>query len=214
MNPINLANLPFGSHMHHRTAMVAQAVPMRPRYEREDVNVTDLVHRFTNLEMPSRAHMVSAASRVSGHVMHDMWDDVNMGQRAAMNRHAKTGPFAGRRGHSRVMNKSANVQGRSRGKLYETTIRRKVSAYELSMVMKKVRVHRKSGVGTMVFLHYGRTKKLIGDLTDIDLEELKRLIRVRLKKHRTVGLEIVDARIGGALHQPITHRPEFTRTLR
>jgi len=214
MNPINLANMPFGSHMHHRTAMVAQAVPRRPRYEREDVNVTDLVHRFTNLEMPSRAHMVSAASRVSGHVMHDMWDDVNMGQRAAMNRHAKTGPFAGRRGHSRVMNKSANVQGRSRGKLYETTIRRKVSAYELSMVMKKVRVHRKSGVGTMVFLHYGRTKKLIGDLTDIDLEELKRLIRVRLKKHRTVGLEIVDARIGGALHQPITHRPEFTRTLR
>ena len=42
----------------------------------------------------------------------------------------------------------------------------------------------KSGVGTLVFLHYGRTKKLIGDLSDIDLEELKRLIRIRLKRRK------------------------------
>ena len=82
------------------------------------------------------------------------------------------------------------------------------------MVMKKLRVHLKSGVGTLVFLHYGTTKKLIGDLSDIDLEELKRLIRIRLKRHAQVGLELADARLGGAMHQPLTHRPEFTRTLR
>ena len=71
----------------------------------------------------------------------------------------------------------------------------------------------KSGVGTLVFLHYGRTKKLIGDLSDIDLEELKRLIRIRLKRHAKVGLELVDARLGGAMHKPLTHTPEFTRSL-
>ena len=49
------------------------------------------------------------------------------------------------------MSKSANVQGRSRGKLYEVTIHRKVTQY-LNMVMKKLRVHMRSAVG----LHFGK----------------------------------------------------------
>ena len=82
------------------------------------------------------------------------------------------------------MSKTANVQGRSRGKLYETTIRRKVPPYELELVMKKLRLHLESGVGSVLFMHFGRTRQLIGDLTDIDLEDLKRRIRKKLERHR------------------------------
>ena len=213
LNPINLTGVPFGMSSHHKTAVVARNVPRRPLFHAEDVNVTDLVHRFQNLEMPSRVHMVQASSHILGHIMHDMWEDVNMGQRRARERHGRTGPFAKRRGRSRVMNKSANVQGRSRGKLYEATIQRKVSQYELEMVMKKLRVHMRSSVGSLLFLHFGKSKKLLGDLTDIDLEELKKMIRRKLQRHSKIGLEVTDARVGGALHNPVTHSPQFTRTL-
>ena len=110
------------------------------------------------------------------------------------------------------MNKSANVQGRSRGKLYETTIRRKVTPYELELVMKKLRLHLESGVGSVLFMPFGRTRQL-GDLTDIDLEDLKRRIRKKLERHPVVGIELADARVGGALHHPRTHSAQFSRTL-
>ena len=58
------------------------------------------------------------------------------------------------------MSKPANVQGRSRGKLYETTIRRKVTPYELELVMKKLRLHLESGVGSVLFMHFGRTRQV------------------------------------------------------
>ena len=105
------------------------------------------------------------------------------------------------------------MQGRSRGKLYETTIHRKVTQYELDMVMKKLRVHMRSAVGTLLFLHYGRTKKLLGDLLTIDLDELKKLIRRKLERHARVGLEVTDARMGGALHNPLTHATIYSLTI-
>ena len=111
------------------------------------------------------------------------------------------------------MSKSANVQGRSRGKLYETTIRRKVTNYELELIMKKLRLHLESGVGSVLFMHFGRTRQLLGDLTDIDLEDLKRRIRKKLERHPVVGIELADARVGGALHHPRTHSAQFTRSL-
>ena len=111
------------------------------------------------------------------------------------------------------MSKSANVQGRSRGKLYEVTIHRKVTQYELNMVMKKLRVHMRSAVGTLLFLHFGKSKKLLGDLISIDLDELKKTIRRKLERHVKVGLEVTDAQMGGALHNPVTHTPQFTRSL-
>ena len=64
------------------------------------------------------------------------------------------------------MSKSANVQGRSRGKLYEVTIHRKVTQYELNMVMKKLRVHMRSAVGTLLFLHFGRARSFSGPNVD------------------------------------------------
>ena len=215
LNPINLTGIPFGMHSHHKTAVVARNVPRarRPLFQADDVNITDLVHRFQHLEMPSRVHMVQAASHIQGHIMHDMWEDVNMGQRRVREKHGRTGPFGKRRGRSRVMSKSANVQGRSRGKLYEVTIHRKVTQYELNMVMKKLRVHMRSAVGTLLFLHFGKSKKLLGDLISIDLDELKKTIRRKLERHVKVGLEVTDARMGGALHNPLTHTPQFTRSL-
>ncbi len=213
LNPINLTGVPLHQQSRHRTAVMAQSVPRRPMFEAEDVNVTDLVHRFQSLEMPSRVHMVRAASHIRGHIMENMWEDVNMGQRRARERHGRRGPFAKRRGRSRVMNKSANVQGRSRGKLYETTIRRKATNYELELIMKKLRLHLESGVGSVLFMHFGRTRQLLGDLTDIDLEDLKRRIRKKLERHPVVGIELADARVGGALHHPRTHSAQFTRAL-
>ena len=215
LNPINLTGIPFGMHSHHKTAVVARNVPRarRPLFQADDVNITDLVHRFQHLEMPSRVHMVQAASHIQGHIMHDMWEDVNMGQRRVREKHGRTGPFGKRRGRSRVMSKSANVQGRSRGKLYEVTIHRKVTQYELNMVMKKLRVHMRSAVGTLLFLHFGKSKKLLGDLISIDLDELKKTIRRKLERHVKVGLEVTDAQMGGALHNPVTHTPQFTRSL-
>jgi len=164
LNPINLTGIPFGQVSHHRTAVVARNVPRRPVFLAEDVNVTDLVHRFQNLEMPSRVHMVQASSHIMGHIMQDMWEDVNMGQRSARAKHGRTGPFAKRRGRSRVMHKSANVQGRSRGKLYEATIKRAVTAYELNLVIKKLRVHMRSAVGSILFLHFGHRRSSWGSL--------------------------------------------------
>ena len=181
-------------------------MPQRPMFEAEDVNVTDLVHRFQSMEMPSRAHMVRAASHIRGHIMENMWEDVNMGQRSARAKR-RTGPFAKRRGRSRVMHKSANVQGRSRGKLYEVT------AYELNLVIKKLRVHMRSAVGSILFLHFGKSKKLLGDILSLNMDELRKLIRRKLERHTQVGLEVTDAHMGGALHHPITHSAQFARSL-
>ena len=67
LNPINLTGLPFGMHSHHRTAVVARNVPRRPLFEAEDVNITDLVHRFQHLEMPratSRATLCTTCGRM------------------------------------------------------------------------------------------------------------------------------------------------------
>ena len=47
----------------------------------------------------------------------------------------------------------------------------------------------------------------------IDLDELKKTIRRKLERHVKVGLEVTDARMGGALHNPVTHTPQFTRSL-
>ena len=77
LNPINLTDVPLHQQSRHRTAVMAQSVPRRPMFEAEDVNVTDLVHRFQNLEMPGRVHMVRAASHIRGHIMENMWEDVN-----------------------------------------------------------------------------------------------------------------------------------------
>ena len=110
------------------------------------------------------------------------------------------------------MHKSANVQGRSRGKLYEATIKRAVTAYELNLVIKKLRVHMRSAVGSILFLHFGKSKKLLGDILALDMDELRKLIRRKLERHTQVGLEVTDARMGGALHHPITHSAQFARS--
>ena len=157
--------------------------------------------------------MVQASSHIQGHIMRDMWEDVNMGQRRARAKHGRTGPFAKRRGRSRVMHKSANVQGRSRGKLYEATIKRAVTAYELNLVIKKLRVHMRSAVGSILFLHFGKSKKLLGDILSLNMDELRKLIRRKLERHTQVGLEVTDAHMGGALHHPITHSAQFARSL-
>ncbi len=112
------------------------------------------------------------------------------------------------------MHSSANVQARSRnGKLFETTISRKASAHELQLIIAKLRVHLKSNVGSLLSLHYGKSAISLGDLKNIKFKGLLRKLQELLRKHGKVGIEIVDAKRGGALHQPHLHSPSFARTL-
>ena len=64
-----------------------------------------------------------------------------------------------------------------------------------------------------MFLVYAGSRKLIGDLHSLDIAALKKEIRKRLKDHSAIGLEILDAKGGGALHNPLLHTAEFHLSL-
>ena len=216
-DPDVVDQLPIHRHRELRLAVGARNVRPDVRM-REDRSVTDLVQAFTNTHVfsdpGSRVHLVAPTSAVSNHFMLDMQEDSNMGRRRAMAAHQKTGPYAGRKGRSRVMHSSANVQARTRnGTLFETTIGRNASAHELQLVIAKLRVHLKSNVGSLLTLHYGNSKVSLGDLKKIKLKGLLKKLQALLRKHGKVGIEVLDAKKGGALHRPRMHEASFARTL-
>ena len=214
--PKNFLRIPDIMHSSLRTSVSAQAIEA-PAYRRDETNVTDLVHSFGKLSVQpknvGRVHIVTPTMHVPGHMLHDVWESVNMGRQQVEAAHRKTGPFAARKGRSKIMSQSANVVNRSRGKIFETTINRKISNFELHRLFKKIGFHTQKAVGSILFMVFNGTKKLIGDLHSIDMEDLKRQIRKKLTKHAKIGLEIVDAKSGGALHNPTLHTPEFHLSL-
>ena len=184
---------------------------------RGDRAVTNLVQQFTNARVfadpGSRVHLVAPTTAVQNHFILDLNEDSNMGRRSALAAHKKTGPYAGRKGRSRIMHSSANVQARSRHRLFETTLKKKATAHEIRLVIAKLRVHLKSNVGSRLTLHYGRSKVALGDLKEINFKELLRKIQELLRKHGKIGIEILDVKSGGALHHPALHTPAFARTI-
>ena len=106
------------------------------------------------------------------------------------------------------MSRSTNVLNRSRGRIFETTIRKKCSEHELNMVIHRLRTHADSNVAAGVFLVIGKSRKFVGHLNEIDLNKLRQRLKKALQRG-TVGIEVVDLKTGGALHAPHVHSAKY-----
>ena len=139
--------------------------------------------------------------------MNEIAEDSNKGRRALIRQ--SVGPFGGKKGKSKVMSKSAHTHNRSRGLKFETTIHKDVSQHELDVVIKRLDVHRKSKVGSTLYIVFGGERLFLGSLADLTAAQIKAAIKKHLEKYGSVGLEVCDAKSGGALHMPGIHQNKF-----
>ena len=108
-----------------------------------------------------------------------------MGQTRLVNQSRK-GPFKQSTGRSRVLDRSAHVTYRRRGRALEITIRRGIGQYEMSTLIGKLNAHRIGTHGCIVFMIAGKRRKL-GFLDRVDLEKLRNMIEEKLLKRQRSG---------------------------
>jgi len=113
--------------------------------------------------------------------------DANMGAKT-LREQSRRGPFKASSGRSRVLDRSAHVSYRRRGKALEITIRRGVTEYELDTLIGKLGAHRVGSHNAFLYIIKGNSKKKIGVLDRIDLTKLRDKIEECLITFRVVGL--------------------------
>jgi len=107
-------------------------------------------------------------------------------------------------GRSRVLDRSAHVTYRRRGRALEITIRRGIGQYEMSTLIGKLNAHRIGTHGCIVFMIAGKRRKL-GFLDRVDLEKLRNMIHEKLLKKAKIGLLLQDTKKAGILHRGFAH---------
>ena len=117
---------------------------------------------------------------------------------------SRRGPFKTSSGRSRVMDKSAHVTYRRRGRTLEITISRGITEYEMETLIGKLNVHRLGTHGCLVFLIMGSKKKL-GNLDNLALEKLRKKIYTMLATSSVIGLLLQDSVERGILHRAHSH---------
>ena len=146
-----------------------------------------------------REMMVSMGPRADRkqHFFQELTSDSNMG--------AKKRGVKASRGRNRVMSRSTNTMIRRRSGVIEMTIKRNTNAAEMDSLIGKLTSHRLSTHVTWVYLLHGGRDRKVGKLSNIDLEKLRRKIMELLRKHREVGIRLVDEG-EGRMHRPDVHR--------
>jgi hypothetical protein len=102
------------------------------------------------------------------------------------------------------MDKSAHVSYRRRGHAIEITIRRGITSHEMDTLLGKLSAHRMGSMGSALFLIAG-TRKKIGSLDRVNMQNLQTRIYKELDKRATVGLLVQDLHSKGLLHKGFSH---------
>jgi len=164
-----------------------------------------------------RVHLVKMGNMVGdqrdNHILAEMDADSNMGARA-LREQSRRGPFKNSSGRTRVLDRSAHVSYRRRGRAMEITIRQGVTEYEMATLIGKLSAHRMGTHGALLFLIKGRSKKKMGSLDRIDMNKLRDKLWDCTHKYRVTGLLIQDTLEKGALHRAATHKMSMKENLR
>ena len=156
-----------------------------------------------------RVHLVRLGPDVGDererHILTQMDADSNMGARHLEQR-SRRGPFKRQPyGRSRVMDASAHVKYRRRGRAFEITVKRGITDYELDTLIAKLSAHRLATHGSFLFLIKGGSKKKLGNIDRINMEKLRRKIDDCLSKYKVIGLLLQDTAEPGVLHRGYSH---------
>ena len=164
-----------------------------------------------------RVHLVHIGPHVGDqrddHILAEMDADANMGAQK-LREQSRRGPFKRSEGRSRVMDKSAHVAYRRRGRTLEITISRGVTTYEMETLIGKLGAHRLATHGSFLYIIKGNSRKKIGTLDRVDLNKLRDKIYECLDKYSTAGLLIQDTAERGALHKAYSHGMEMKENYR
>ena len=141
------------------------------------------------------------------HFMVDIEGDANEGRRKIVAK-GRRGPFAKSKGPSTVMDSSAHVKYRNRRGIMEITVRRGATAYELQLLLTKLRSHR-FGTEAYITLIKGKKRYRLGKLRQYSLDKLEQLVHECLHSYSSCGLEITGIAGDGALFKPGSHSAVF-----
>ena len=153
-------------------------------------------------------HLVRADANFSQkHFMMDVEGDANEGRRKIIQK-GRRGPFGSSFGPSTVMDSSAHVKYRNRRGVMEITVRKGVTAYEIQLLVSKLRSH-KFGTEAYITLIKGKKRYRLGPLREFSLERLEDLVRECLMSYSSCGLEVTGIAGDGSLFQPGSHSVHF-----
>ena len=179
---------------------------------------TDYTHLIEgDLAPVGRVHLVHLGPQVGdqrdNHILAEMDADANMGAQK-LRVQSRRGPFKRSGGRSRVMDRSAHVAYRRRGRALEITVTRGVTAHEMETLIGKVGAHRLATHGSFLYFIKGNSRKKVGSLDRVDLSKLRDKIHECLTKYRVCGLMIQDTKERGALHKAYSHGMEMKENYR
>lgn len=170
-----------------------------------DTSYTHLIRG--DLAPVGRVHLVGLGPDVGdaheNHILTQLDADSNMGANRLVSQ-SRRGPFKHSSGRSRVMDRSAHVTYRRRGRALEITVRRGVTSYEMDTLIGKLNVHRLATQNCILFMIAGKRSKL-GFLDRIDLDKLRNQIHKKLHKKTQIGLLLQDTKQPGILHRGFAH---------
>lgn len=164
-----------------------------------------------------RVHLVHLGPEVGDqrqdHILAEMDADANMGAQK-LREQSRRGPFKRSGGRSRVMDRSAHVAYRHRGRAMEITIRRGITDHEMETLMGKLGAHRMATHGSFLYMIKGNSRKKIANLDRIDFTKLRIKIDECLNKYRVCGLLIQDTQERGTLHKAYSHGMQMKENYR
>ena len=164
-----------------------------------------------------RVHLVKMGALTGdqrdNHILSEMDADANMGAHN-LREQSRRGPFKRSGGRSRVLDRSAHVSYRQRGRTLEITVRRGVTDYEMSTLIGKLSAHRMASGGSIFYFIRGNSKQKVGTLDRVDMEKLRTKIEDTLLKTGVVGLLIQDLQERGTLHKAYSHGMQMKENFR
>ena len=164
-----------------------------------------------------RVHLVhlgpSVGDQRDSHILTEMDADANMGAQN-LREQSRRGPFKRSGGKSRVMDRSAHVAYRRRGRALEITISRGVTDYEMDTLVGKLGAHRLATHGAILYIIKGNSRKKVGTLDRVDMTKLRDQVYECLDKYRACGLLVQDTQERGALHKAYSHGMEMKENYR
>ena len=196
--------------VHKHTNRLRAEVVLQQNYEA--LNAVHLLQTDGGFSQPvmGAVHFVQAARNYSDkHFMHDVYGDINDGQRVLKERSRK-GPFKDQSGSSTVMDRSAHITYRKRAGAFEITIRRGATASEMQQMIAKLSMHRMSVYGSHIVIIKGNKRFRLGPLDEINFKYLGELVDECIQQYGSCGLEITETQAGrGALYKAHAHGARF-----
>ena len=209
--------------MNNRVPMFGSVAPIRPPRAPQPKTTLDMrtslhaerahqsyTHNIQGDLAPGtgRVHLVSRGPHTGdeseNHILTQLDADANMGAKRLVER-SRRGPFKSSSGPSRLMDRSAHVSYRRRGRTLEITVSRGVTEHEMETLLGKLGAHRIGTNGSLLFVIKGGSRKKFGSLDRVDMSKLRDMLYKCLEKYRVAGLLVVDTKERGTLHKGYSH---------